>query len=86
MECNLQEVYSEELSSSLDQDGAELGLLLHFLISLEEQKHKDAYKLIEEIKCLESDIQVVERRHELRKCLLPSNLQNGSSCQKESAF
>ncbi|KAJ1405943.1 WD40/YVTN repeat-like-containing domain superfamily [Sesbania bispinosa] len=79
----MREVHSEELQSSLDQDNAESELLLHFLISLEEQKHKDAHKLVEEIRCLESDIEEVERRHNLRKSLVPSNLQNGSSCQKD---
>lgn len=80
----LQEVHSEELLSSLDHDDAESKLLLRFLNSLEEQKHKDALKLVEEIKCLESDIKEVVRRHDLRKPLLPSNFQNGSSSQKES--
>ncbi|XP_059662239.1 protein SPA1-RELATED 2 isoform X2 [Cornus florida] len=52
----------EELSSSIHQDDAESELLLHFLTSLEEQKQKDASKLVEEIKCLEADIEEVERR------------------------
>ncbi|XP_061337854.1 protein SPA1-RELATED 2-like [Gastrolobium bilobum] len=81
----MQEVYSEELLSSLDQDDAESELLLHFLNPLKEQKHKDAYKLVEEIQCLESDIQEVERRHDLRKSLVSYSLQNDSSCQIESA-
>ncbi|TKY60701.1 SPA1-related 2 protein [Spatholobus suberectus] len=79
----MQEVYCEELSS-LNQDDAESELLLHFLISLKEQKHMDANKLAEEIRCLESDIEEVERRHDFRKSLLPSSLQNDSSCQIES--
>ncbi|KAK9053017.1 hypothetical protein SSX86_029647 [Deinandra increscens subsp. villosa] len=38
-------------------------LMSHFLGSLKEQKHKDAAKLVEDIKCLESDIsEIVSRR------------------------
>ncbi|KAG5014546.1 hypothetical protein JHK85_020682 [Glycine max] len=80
----IHEVYCEELSSSLNQDDAESELLLHFLISLKEQKHMDANKLAEEIRCLESDVKEVERRHDLRKSLLPSSLQNDSSLQIEN--
>ncbi|KAK7318130.1 hypothetical protein RJT34_02828 [Clitoria ternatea] len=80
----MQEICSEKLSSSLDQDDAESELLLHFLSILEEKKHKSAYKLAEEIRCLESDIEEVERRHNFRKSLLPPGLQNGSSCQIKS--
>ncbi|KAI4315509.1 hypothetical protein L6164_028309 [Bauhinia variegata] len=79
----LQEVYSEELSSSIDQDDAESELLLHFLLSLQEQKQKDASTLVEEIKCLESDIKEVERRHDSKKSSV-SALQNESSYQNES--
>ncbi|KAK7308948.1 hypothetical protein RJT34_05304 [Clitoria ternatea] len=60
----LREFYSEELSSSIDQEDAESDLLLHFLSSLKEQKQNDAFKLAEEVKCLESDIEEVERRHD----------------------
>jgi len=70
----------EELLSSLNQYDAESELLLHFLISLKEQKHGDAHKLAEEIRCMESDIKEVERRHDLRLSLAPSSLKNNSSC------
>jgi len=39
--------------------------------------------LVEQIKCLESDVEEVELWHDLKKI---SNLQNGSYCQKESLF
>lgn len=70
----------EELLSSLNQYDAESELLLHFLISLKEQKHVDAHKLTEEIRCMESDIKEVERRHDLRLSLASSSLKNNSSC------
>ncbi|MED6183536.1 hypothetical protein PIB30_038762 [Stylosanthes scabra] len=60
----LNELYSEELSSNIEQDDAESELLLHFLVSLKEKRQKDASKLVEEIRCLESDIEEVERRHD----------------------
>lgn len=68
----LQEVCAEELTSSVDQDDVESELLLHFLVSLKEQKQKDASKLVEDMQCLEADIEEVERRHHLKKPLAPS--------------
>lgn len=50
------------MSSSLSEDDTESELLLHFLLTLKEEKQKDALKLVEEIKCLETDIEEVERR------------------------
>ncbi|XP_027362389.1 protein SPA1-RELATED 2 [Abrus precatorius] len=79
----LQDLYSEELSSSIDQEDAESELLLHFLVSLKEQKQNNAFKLVEEIKCLESDIDEVEKRHGSRKSLVSSALQSDYSCQKD---
>lgn len=79
----LQELFSEELSSSIDQEDAESELLLHFLVLLKEQKQNNAFKLVEDIKCLESDIEEVDRRHDSRKSLVSSGLQNDYSCQKE---
>ncbi|KAK7369763.1 hypothetical protein VNO80_11807 [Phaseolus coccineus] len=78
------EVDCEELLSSLNQYDAESELLLHFLISLKEQKHVDAHKLAEEIRCMESDIEEVERRHDLRLSLPPTSLENNSSCRIEN--
>ncbi|KAK7307892.1 hypothetical protein VNO77_41344 [Canavalia gladiata] len=79
----LQELFSEELSSNIDQEDAESELLLHFLVTLKEQKQSNAFKLVEEIKCLELDLGEVERRHGSRKSLVSSGLQNDYSCQKE---
>ncbi|CAJ1927449.1 unnamed protein product [Sphenostylis stenocarpa] len=79
----LQELFSEELSSSIDQEDAESELLLHFLVLLKEQKQNNAFKLVEEINCLESDIGEVERRHDSRNSLVSSGLQNDYSFQKD---
>ncbi|XP_057511212.1 protein SPA1-RELATED 2-like isoform X1 [Actinidia eriantha] len=56
------ESFGDNLSSSIDEDDTESELLSHFLLSLKEEKQKDALKLVEAIKCLESDIEEVERR------------------------
>ncbi|XVE64728.1 hypothetical protein DITRI_Ditri07aG0124800 [Diplodiscus trichospermus] len=64
-----QEVLAEEISSSINQDDTESELLLHFLSLLKEQKQKHASKLVDDIQCLESDIEEVERRHHSRKPL-----------------
>lgn len=79
----LQELCNEELSSCIDQEDAESELLLHFLISSKEQKQGDASKLVEQLECLESDIEEAERRHGLRKSLVSSGWQNNYSCQGE---
>lgn len=80
----LQEVYCEDMSSNIDQEDAESELLQHFLTSLKEQKQNDASTLVEQIRCLESDIEDVERRRNSRKSLVLSSSQNKSSCLKES--
>lgn len=80
----LREVHGEDMSSSIDQEDAESEILLYFLSSLEEQKQKDVSKLVEEIRCLESDIEEVERRHSSRKSLVSSGFQKESGCLKES--
>ncbi|KAL1355742.1 hypothetical protein HN51_007730 [Arachis hypogaea] len=76
----LHELYNEELSSNIEQDDVESELLLHFLASLKEKRQKDASKLVEEIKCLESDIEEVERRHDSSD---PSDSLNNYSCQRK---
>ncbi|XVF51363.1 hypothetical protein PTKIN_Ptkin04bG0179100 [Pterospermum kingtungense] len=69
-----QEVFAEELSSSINQDDTESELLVDFLNLLKEQKQKQASKLVEDITCLEADIEEVARRHCSRK---PSSINVG---------
>ncbi|KAJ1386067.1 WD40/YVTN repeat-like-containing domain superfamily [Sesbania bispinosa] len=58
--------------------------VINGLQELYKKKQNDTTtKLVEEIKCLESDIEEVERRHGFRKSLVSSGLQNDFSCQKE---
>ncbi|XP_057521153.1 protein SPA1-RELATED 2 isoform X2 [Amaranthus tricolor] len=52
--------------SSIQQDEGESELLLHFLLSVKEQKQKDASKLVEDLGCIESDIKELERRHNMK--------------------
>ncbi|KVH91821.1 Protein kinase-like domain-containing protein [Cynara cardunculus var. scolymus] len=58
----IEEISTDELLSSVTQDDIESELLLHFLVSLEEQKQICATKLVEDINCIESDIAEVELR------------------------
>ncbi|KAI4302914.1 hypothetical protein MLD38_038607 [Melastoma candidum] len=58
----LKDVCSEELSSIIEQDDAESDLLLHFLVTSKEQKQRSASKLVEDLKCLEADIQEIAKR------------------------
>ncbi|KAA3460106.1 protein SPA1-RELATED 2 isoform X1 [Gossypium australe] len=79
-----QEVFAEELSSSINQDDTESELLLHFLGLSKEQKQKHASKLMEDIACLEADIKEVEkRRHFSRKPLTYSSI-NARECRHHS--
>ncbi|KAJ6415077.1 hypothetical protein OIU84_003971 [Salix udensis] len=72
----LQEVSAEELSSSIDQDDVESELLFHFLVLLKEQKQNHTCKLVEDIRCLDADIEEVGRRNCSKKHLLHSCLEN----------
>ncbi|KAK1438493.1 hypothetical protein QVD17_04302 [Tagetes erecta] len=47
----------------VSHEDTESDLMLHFLVSLNEQRQKDATKLVEDIKYLESDISEIESRH-----------------------
>ncbi|CAI9094266.1 OLC1v1029975C3 [Oldenlandia corymbosa var. corymbosa] len=58
----LQNLAGDELVSSIEEQEGESELLLYFLLSLEEQKQKDALKLAEEIRLIEADIEEVEKR------------------------
>lgn len=62
----LQEVSGEKLASSVVEEDAELELLSHFLTLLNENKQKDASKLMKSIRFLEADVEEAERRHCLR--------------------
>lgn len=61
--CGSREVSEGQLSLPVDEDHTESELLLHFLLSLEELKHKHASKLVEDIGGIEADIEEVGRRH-----------------------
>ncbi|TYI21560.1 hypothetical protein ES332_A06G045500v1 [Gossypium tomentosum] len=79
-----QEVFAEELSSSINRDDTESKLLLHFLGLSKEKKQKHASKLMEDIACLEADIKEVEkRRHFSRKPLTYSSI-NARECRHHS--
>ncbi|XP_068644697.1 protein SUPPRESSOR OF PHYA-105 1-like isoform X2 [Aristolochia californica] len=57
---------ADQSSLSVEDEDIEADLLLHFLVSLKEQKQKRTSKLVEELGCINSDIEEVERRHSLR--------------------
>ncbi|KAL5989232.1 hypothetical protein ACLOJK_010122 [Asimina triloba] len=63
------------LPLSLDEEDAESDLLLYFLTTLKEEKQKRTAKLVEDIGCLEADIEEAEKRHLL--------LTEGSSAETE---
>ncbi|XP_010541450.1 PREDICTED: protein SPA1-RELATED 2 [Tarenaya hassleriana] len=58
----IQDLYAEGLSLSIEQEDTESELLLHFLVSAQELKQKHATNRMEEIACLEADIEEIGRR------------------------
>lgn len=82
----LQEVSAEELSSSFEHDDTESELLSFFLSSVNEHKHKQASKLEEYVRCIDSDIEEVEKRHSARKSLANNSLNSYFLDAKENAF
>ncbi|KAJ4823815.1 hypothetical protein Tsubulata_005662 [Turnera subulata] len=65
----LDNVSPEELPSKIEKDDAESELLLHFLVTLKEHKQKEASRLVEDVRCLDTDLEEVERRSRLKNPL-----------------
>lgn len=70
--------------SSIHEEESESELLLYFLMSLKDQKQKDTAKLVEELKCIEADVQEVQRRQS-SKASFPSSHQE-SLVLRENRF
>ncbi|KAL0447814.1 UNVERIFIED_CONTAM: protein SPA1-RELATED 2 [Sesamum latifolium] len=68
----VQELSGGELLPSIDEDDEESELLLYFLTLLDEQKQKDVSNLVEQIQCIEADIQEVEKRRKKKSVVLSS--------------
>lgn len=83
----IQQSSMKELSSSIDQEDAESDLMFHFLVSLKEQKQKGAAKLVNDIKCLDSDISEIESRRPQKSLAFPGeeNHQTLGENRKSSA-
>ncbi|XP_074264961.1 protein SPA1-RELATED 2 isoform X2 [Silene latifolia] len=61
--CALQDFCGDDNSSLIEQDEGESELLLHFLMSMKEQKQKRASKLMVDLGCIEADVKELEKRH-----------------------
>ncbi|ONK69841.1 uncharacterized protein A4U43_C05F27290 [Asparagus officinalis] len=57
-----QDMLSPDDSAAIDEEDAEADLLFHFLLSMKEQKEKQAAKLEADVQRLTGDIEEVERR------------------------
>lgn len=68
-----QDLHGGELLSSIHEKDEQSDLLSYFLLTLNEQKQKDALSLTEQIQCIEADIKEVEKRRP-RKSLALSSL------------
>lgn len=82
----LQEADEDDMSSSIEQEDVDSELLLHFLVLMEEQKQTHATKLVEDIRCLEADIEEVEKRTSAKKSLLLSCSHKNALCASEKRF
>lgn len=69
-----QDLHGSELSSIHEED-QESDLLSYFLLTLTEQKQKEALSLTEQIQCIEADIKEVEKRRPRKSLVLSSLLQ-----------
>lgn len=82
-----QEIPGGELLSSIDEEDEESDLLLYFLSTLTEQKQKDAHSLMEQIQCIEADIQEVEKRRPRKLSVLsPSLLESLTACGSSNSL
>lgn len=70
--AEIKELPGDVSLSSIHEEESESELLLYFLMSLKDQKQKDATKLVEELRCIEADVQEVQRRRS-SKGLFPSS-------------
>ncbi|TMW94522.1 hypothetical protein EJD97_010162 [Solanum chilense] len=70
--AEIKELPGDVSLSSIHEEESESELLLYFLMSLKDQKQKDATKLVEELKCIEADVQEVQKRRS-SKVLFPSS-------------
>ncbi|EPS73436.1 hypothetical protein M569_01318, partial [Genlisea aurea] len=77
----IQESNEAGLSISCPEELEKSDLLLYFLLSLNEQKQKDALSLVEKIQCIEADIQEVEKRQFKNSLVLsPSSVELQTVC------
>ncbi|KAL7111788.1 hypothetical protein ACP275_05G111900 [Erythranthe tilingii] len=81
----IQELPGGEVNLSNDEEDGESELLSYFLLSLNEQKQKDASDLMKQIQCIEADIQEIEKRQPKKSLLLSSSAQ-GSLTARGSSY
>ncbi|GAB4834528.1 hypothetical protein Ancab_032786 [Ancistrocladus abbreviatus] len=81
-----QELCGDDMPSSIHQDETESELLLHFLMSIKEQKQKHASKLEEDIRCIEADIKEVVKRNLLQESLIMSSLCENTHNERGKMF
>lgn len=80
----IQELPGGEIISSIDEEDGESELLSYFLLSLNEQKQKDASSLVKQIHCIESDIQEIEKRRPKKTLVLSSSAQDSLTASGSS--
>ncbi|XP_060206893.1 protein SPA1-RELATED 2 isoform X2 [Lycium barbarum] len=71
--AGIKELPGDVSLSSIHEEESESELLLDFLMSLKDQKQKNVTKLVEELKCIEADVQEVQRRQRSKASCPPSH-------------
>ncbi|KAL9242916.1 hypothetical protein vseg_016873 [Gypsophila vaccaria] len=59
----LQDFSGDDNTALIEQDEGDSELLLHFLMSMKEQKQRHASKLMADLGCIEADVKELEKRH-----------------------
>ncbi|KAL6578766.1 hypothetical protein OROMI_008982 [Orobanche minor] len=80
----IQGIHGGKVLSSIDEEDGESELLLHFLLSINEQKQKDASSLVEQIHCIEADIQEIEKRRPKKSAALSADGGNAIASVSEA--
>lgn len=82
----VQALCGDDKLSSIQQAEGDSELLLHFLLSVKEQKQKHASKLVEDLGCIESDIKELEKRHQLKNSITVTCSGEKLLCPGERGF
>ncbi|KAL5993545.1 hypothetical protein ACLOJK_014470 [Asimina triloba] len=83
---NRETAYEDKLSLSIGKADGESELLLDFLLQLKKHKHSKASRLVNDLGCLNADIEEAERRHSLRTNFVSQSYEKDSLASLSGKF